>query len=156
MEADLTKGRKVWIKMPFGDFVIEKDKDVVLFAGGTGISAFTAFLDTLTPQTSQSIVLAYGARSNRLLVCKELVDRCAGRSRALRNYFFVEDDSGLTGSTGCLDVGQVSVAAMWPRLGHLRETAYYISGPPAMLKRIGEDLRGRGVPPGAIHIDAWE
>jgi ferredoxin-NADP reductase len=156
METDLTTGRKVWIKMPFGDFVIDKEKDVALFAGGTGISAFTAFLEALTPETSQSIVLAYGARSNRLLVCKDLVDRCAKKTAALQPYFFVENAPAREGRTGWPDIGQISVAAMWTRLEHLRNAAYYISGPPAMLKRIGDDLRVRGVSSEAIHIDAWE
>ena len=37
--------------MPYGDFVIDGAADVVLFAGGTGITAFTAFLEDLTPAT---------------------------------------------------------------------------------------------------------
>ena len=47
MESDLAEGRQVWIKMPYGDFVIESQADVVLFAGGTGVTAFTAFLEDL-------------------------------------------------------------------------------------------------------------
>ena len=34
--------------MPYGDFVVDGRADVVLFAGGTGITAFTAFLEGLT------------------------------------------------------------------------------------------------------------
>ncbi len=63
MERDLTEGRSVWIKMPYGDFVIDGGRDVVLFAGGTGITGFTAFLDSLSPADRQSVVLAYGART---------------------------------------------------------------------------------------------
>src|SRR3977135_2011757 len=59
MESDLVEGRQVWIKMPYGDFVIDSRADVVLFAGGTGITAFTAFLEGLTPDDHQSITLAY-------------------------------------------------------------------------------------------------
>src|SRR6185295_5252980 len=35
MESDLAEGKEIWIKMPYGDFVIENQADVVLFAGGT-------------------------------------------------------------------------------------------------------------------------
>ena len=49
MERDLAEGREVWIKMPYGDFVVDGRADVVLFAGGTGVTAFTAFLEDLTP-----------------------------------------------------------------------------------------------------------
>src|SRR5918993_2722575 len=60
METELREGRRVWIKMPYGDFLIDSHGDVVLFAGGTGVSAFTAFLEAL-PSTSdgRSVVLGY-------------------------------------------------------------------------------------------------
>src|SRR5215203_4942761 len=31
MEAELREGRQVWIKLPYGDFVIDSQSDVVLF-----------------------------------------------------------------------------------------------------------------------------
>ena len=52
--------------------------------------------------------------------------------------------------------GKVSVEAVWPRVGRPFDTMYYISGPPPMLKTIGQDLRARNIAPEAIHIDAWE
>ena len=52
--------------------------------------------------------------------------------------------------------GRVSVDAVWPRLARPLGTQFYISGPPPMLRSIGDDLRVRNVPPEAIHIDAWE
>src|ERR1041385_7707594 len=66
MERDLVEGRQVWIKMPYGDFVIDAEGDVVLFAGGTGMTAFTAFLEDLPPGRCRSVTVAYGARSDRL------------------------------------------------------------------------------------------
>lgn len=40
MENDLHEGMLVWVKLPYGDFVIRDNGDVVLLAGGTGITAF--------------------------------------------------------------------------------------------------------------------
>src|SRR5258708_2221444 len=60
MENELVEGRQVWIKMPYGDFVIEEDADVMLFAGGTGVTAFTAFLEALPAAATHSVALAYG------------------------------------------------------------------------------------------------
>src|SRR5215211_4135745 len=57
MQHELVEGAEVWIKMPYGEFVIDSDADVVLFAGGTGVTAFTAFIENLTPQTQQSVAL---------------------------------------------------------------------------------------------------
>jgi ferredoxin-NADP reductase len=154
MESDLVEGRQVWIKMPHGDFVIDGRGDVVLFAGGTGITAFTAFLEDLAPSGSQSVTLAYGARRGRLLIYRDVVERCAARLPSLEVAYFVERAGD--GDPLAVDSGRVSVASVWPRLRRPLEAAYYISGPPPMLRSIGDELRTRHVTPEAIHIDAWE
>jgi ferredoxin-NADP reductase len=160
MESDLVKGREVWIKMPYGDFVVDSRADVVLFAGGTGITAFTAFLEGLTPVGAQAVTLAYGARTNRLLIYRDVVERCAQRLPSLQVSYFVEHDAendppALEGRVRS-NPGRVSVEAVWPRLGRPFDTTYYISGPPPMLRTIGQDLRARNISQEAIHIDAWE
>jgi ferredoxin-NADP reductase len=160
MESDLVEGRHVWIKLPYGDFVVDGSADVVLFAGGTGITAFTAFLEGLTPACRQSVTLAYGARTNRLLIYRDIVERCANRLPSLEVSYFAEHDGetdppAIEGQVRP-NRGRVSVAAVWPRLRRPFETTYYISGPPPMLRTIGEELRARNIAPEAIHIDAWE
>jgi ferredoxin-NADP reductase len=154
MENDLVEGRQVWIKMPYGDFVIDSRADVVLFAGGTGITAFTAFLEGLTPDAHQSVTLAYGARTNSLLIYRDVVERCAQRLPSLDVSYFVEQDGA--NDPPALNSGRVSVEAVWPRVRRPFDTTYYISGPPPMLRTIGQDLRARNIAPEAIHIDAWE
>ena len=154
MESDLVEGREVWIKMPYGDFVVDSRADVVLFAGGTGVTAFTAFLEGLTPADHQSVTLAYGARTNSLLIYRDVVERCAERLPSFDVSYFVEQDGA--SDPPALNSGRVSVEAVWPRVRRPFDTTYYISGPPPMLRTIGQDLRGRNIAPEAIHIDAWE
>jgi ferredoxin-NADP reductase len=157
MARELSEGQQVWVKMPYGDFVIGGG-DVVLLAGGTGISAFTAFLENLRPDTRQSVTLAYGARSERLLIYRDSVERCAQVAPSLEAVYFVEELSSQgagMGTKGPLE-GRVSVDALWPRLSRPLEAAYYISGPPAMLQTVSGDLRAHGITSEAIHIDAWE
>jgi ferredoxin-NADP reductase len=160
MESDLVEGRQVWIKMPYGDFVVDGGASVMLFAGGTGITAFTAFLEGLAPAEHRSVTLAYGARTNSLLIYRDIVERCAHRLPSLDVSYFVEhggesDPPALDGRVRS-NPGRVSVAAVWPRLRHPFDTTYYISGPPPMLRTVGQDLRARNISPEAIHIDAWE
>jgi ferredoxin-NADP reductase len=158
MENDLVAGRNVWIKMPYGDFIVDTRADVVLFAGGTGITAFTAFLEGLAG--SQSVTLAYGARTTGLLIYRDVVERCAERVPSLDVSYFVEDNGGSDPATPagrvCSTPGRLSVEKLWPRLGRPFEAMYYISGPPAMLRTIGRDLGARSIAPEAIHTDAWE
>ena len=142
MEAEAIEGSEVWIKLPYGDFVVDPVADVALFAGGTGVTAFTAFLEGLAPDTRQRSVLAYGARTDDLLIYREIIERCAARVPSLSVSYVV----------GRL----LSPGVIWPLLDRPAETQYYISGPPLMLRAIGDDLRARGVSSEAIHIDAWE
>ena len=160
MESNLVEGREVWIKMPYGDFVVESNDDVVLFAGGTGVTAFTAFLEGLPTATKRSVMLAYGVRTAPLLIYRDVVERCAQRVPSLEVTYFVEDDDQ-GGRQSAHDrvrwePGRVSVSAILPRLRNPFEAAYYISGPPPMLRGIGDDLRARNISQEAIHIDAWE
>lgn len=154
MENDLVEGRQVWIKMPYGDFVVDSHANVVLFAGGTGITAFTAFLEDVSPTSRHAVTLAYGARTHRLLIYRDVVERCAARVPSLDVSYFVEHDGA--GNHEAVIPGMVSVAAVWPRLCRPFDRTYYISGPPPMLRSISDDLRARTISPESIHIDAWE
>jgi ferredoxin-NADP reductase len=159
MESDLVEGRQVWIKMPYGDFFVDGRADVALFAGGTGITAFSAFLEDLTPAAHQSVTLAYGARTDALLIYRDVVNRCAQRLASLEVSYFAEHGEAhapaLNGRTRSIH-GRVSVEAVWPRLRRPFDTTYYIAGPPPMLHGIREDLRARNISAEAIHVDAWE
>jgi ferredoxin-NADP reductase len=158
MEGELSAGGEIWIKMPYGDFVIDGRSEIALLAGGTGISAFTAFLEGLTAETAQPVLLAYGARTARLLIYRDVVERCASRVRSLEVSYFVEDlaDRAAGQAPPGATAGRVSVDATLARLRRPFETSFYISGPPAMLRSLGQDLRARNISPEAIHIDAWE
>ncbi len=150
MEREAVEGATVWIKLPYGDFVVDGRRNSALFAGGTGVTAFTAFVHTLTP-ASRRVTLAYGARTPELLIYRDDVAACARLAPPLDVIYFAEQ-----GAAPATVAGRVSVDAVWPRLADPRDTDFYISGPPAMLRAIARDLAARDVPAEAIHIDAWE
>ncbi|MCL4487623.1 MAG: FAD-dependent oxidoreductase [Chloroflexi bacterium] len=161
MERELEPGRPVWVKLPYGDFVIEDDQDIVLFAGGTGITAFTAFLDNLTTEFHHDLYLAYGARSKDLLIYRDLVEARRKALPFLHVSYSVEqageerqplEDKAMATE----GVGRLSVRSVWPHLEAPFASAYYLSGPPMMLATLTEDLRARGISSVAIRMDAWE
>ncbi|MCX6922131.1 MAG: FAD-dependent oxidoreductase, partial [Verrucomicrobia bacterium] len=90
MEQVLAPGRAVWVKLPYGDFVIDDASDAVLIAGGTGISAFTAFIEALTPQTSQKVTLVYGARTPALFLFSEMILSQLAAVPGFQAMFFAE------------------------------------------------------------------
>lgn len=156
MEEELTEGNTVWVKMPYGDFVIQSTADVVLLAGGTGITAFTAFLSGLSAKSAHKVYLAYGARTADLLIYCNLIDQCAKEAHHLQQWYFVEEcqvDSSLTGPA---ILGKLSVKEIWGQIDDPVASTFYLSGPPEMIKTISHDLKDLGVGIDAIRIDAWE
>lgn len=65
IEDTLSKGSPVWLKAPYGEFIISKyiqdDETAVLIAGGTGVSPFIPYLKKAG--ISNPIQLNYGLRN---------------------------------------------------------------------------------------------
>ena len=187
MEQALAPGREVWVKLPYGDFVIDGASDAVLIAGGTGISAFTAFLEALTPESRQKVTLIYGARNQELFLFQEMILSQLARVPGFKVMLFNETAApsfasqmaALPPPPQCLP-GRINLSAVLaPLISDLRPptsvpgpltsdlrpptsvpapltSAFYLSGPPAMLKALGADLRSKGIAPENIRTDAWE
>ena len=163
MEQVLAPGREVWVKLPYGDFVIDSASDAVLIAGGTGISAFTAFLEALTPENPRLVTLVYGARSSALFLFREMI---LGQLAHVPNFDAVFcTETGASGfatelaaaprAPACLP-GRIALELLWPRWNTPGSRVFYLSGPPVMLSVLSTDLQGRGVPAAQIRTDAWE
>jgi ferredoxin-NADP reductase len=163
MEQALRVGGQVWIKLPYGDFVINQTQDAVLLAGGTGISAFTAFLEGLRPEGPPRITLVYGARNTGLFLFQDLLLGQLSRVPDFDLVFFTETEDagfrrrleGLPKAPACL-TGRLSLDPLWPRWAGPERKTYYLSGPPAMLGTLTAALQSRGIPPAQIRTDAWE
>jgi len=145
MERELAAGRSIWVKLPYGDFVVDSGTDVVLFAGGTGVTAFTAFLQSLQPNQASRVLLFYGARKPNLFVYGPLAEACALEVPALACKLVCEETNG-----------RLQVSAAWPEIEALHNPVFYLSGPPQMLAALTEQLRDRGVSMEVIRTDAWE
>lgn len=145
MERELAVGRTVWVKLPYGEFIVDPTRDAVLFAGGTGITAFTAFLESLEPGHAPRVEVLYGARTPDLFVYGPLVEARAGDVPSMHCALVCE------ATDGRLDVGMA-----WPAIEALDDPAFYLSGPPPMLAALTSQLQAHDVSPGDIRTDAWE
>jgi ferredoxin-NADP reductase len=163
MERALEVGVQVWVKLPYGDFVVGDSGDAVLIAGGTGISAFTAFLEALTPEDPRSVTLVYGARTPALHLFRDMILSQAARVPRFHVLFFSETGRpalaeplpGLAAAPPCF-TGRIALKVVWPRLADPASQVFHLSGPPGMLKALGADLLARGIAPERIRTDAWE
>ena len=156
MEAELAAGKAAWVKLPYGEFVVDPTRDAVLLAGGTGVTAFTAFLEGLPANHPRQVCVFYGARRPELLLYRAALDAVAARVAMVRARYFAETLEPAAGADPAISLGRLSAA---DALTHARDAAsavFYLSGPPAMLKALQLDLAARGIAPAAIRVDAWE
>jgi ferredoxin-NADP reductase len=145
MERALVPGGTAWVKLPYGEFAVDATRDAVLFAGGTGITAFTAFLGSLEPDGGRRVALFYGARTPELFVYGDFATRCADRVCGLDVHLVCE----------AVD-GRLAIAPALPAIRDLDDPTFYLSGPPPMLAALSAQLREAGISETAIRTDAWE
>lgn len=145
MERELAPGIGTCVKLPYGEFIVETGRDAVLFAGGTGVTAFTAFLQALRSGPAPHVALFYGARTADLFVYGPLAEARAREVPSLDVHLVCEATDG-----------RLSVANTWPVIRTLDDPVFYLSGPPQMLAALTAQLRERGVSLEAIRTDAWE
>jgi ferredoxin-NADP reductase len=154
MEKELHPDCQVWIKMPYGEFEVAQDKDICLLAGGTGITAFTAFLAQLQPTHAHKVQVFYGARTPDLLIYREVVESAGARCKNVFAHLFSEKCDGADSNVmgGRLDLAHIAPLIRC----RLADRTYYLAGPPAMIQGLSTGLQATGVPASQLNIDAWE
>ena len=168
MERELVTGKSVWVKLPYGDFVVDGARDVVLIAGGTGITAFRAFIAGLKPDHPHRVQLLYGARRRELLLGLALIEKKRHEVSSFEAAYFSEQEThplplpGGVGGGASGDTPGPLILSGFVRLDVLDgcclgvSTVYYLAGPPVMIATFRKDLMERGVAAESIRIDAWE
>lgn len=163
MAERLRPGLEVWAKLPYGDFTIDarvkEGSDVVLVAGGTGISPFIPYLEDLAEGVapSRQVRLYYGIRDSSQLLFKDTLSRCVDKG-ALELQLWLE--SGETEPTGFPRAktrpGRLDAQIVYDECAELAAPDYFLSGPPAMIASFKGSLLSRGLGIDKIHIDEWE
>lgn len=159
MRDELRVGGEYWLKLPYGDFIIDQlvpeGATAVLIAGGTGISPFVSYLEQgLKEGFDRSAYLAYAVRSPDRLAFDGVL-RKVKRGGLVPTRIWSEDgalEHELVTDTGRLDLDSVvKDVAGFPNPNFL------LSGPPAMLEVFSERLQSvHQIAPEKIHIDEWE
>jgi ferredoxin-NADP reductase len=163
MRRELTEGRIIWLKLPYGDFIIEREigegHTVILVAGGTGITPFASFLKSeLEAPSGRSIRLFYGVRKIGLLLFADLLRECGRRLADFHCAAFLEQETEHKGQMGLAEIryGRLEAGMLLEREKPLNQKLYFLSGPPDMIRYFQESLTVGGVPADKIRIDQWE
>ena len=152
MEFELHPGHGVWVKLPYGDFTIGPENDACLLAGGTGITAFTAFIAGLPAEYGHHVHLFYGARRPELLIYRPLIETALEHCSNLHAVFMAEQSAD---GTKCLP-GRLDLDIIWKFISDPLAVTYYIAGPPEMIRIFTQGLSQRSVHAKHIITDAWE
>jgi ferredoxin-NADP reductase len=157
MATSLRAGDMVWLKLPYGSFTLRPrgDAETVLIAGGTGITPFVAYLEfALDERLCAPIALWYGAKTERLLLYRPLIEQCAERLAGFQAHYCVESSSG-TLPGPCWRVGRLAIADILSAVSDPGRADVFLSGPAQMITAFTAQLRGRGIGQEQIHVDAW-
>ena len=163
MEQYLAPGKRVWLKLPYGSFVIDTaigdGQDAVLVAGGTGISPFVPFLQERNAsgwREGPHVHLAYGVRNPRYIVFPEVL-ACAQAfgERFSLDLFVEENDAPMPFACSTARGGRLAATAIVERARKQLPSVYFLSGPPAMIEKLQTDLKANNITPGSIRIDEW-
>ncbi len=163
MAEYFSPGRQAWLKLPYGNFIIDASitpgQDVVMIAGGTGISPFLPYFHGLAVnnQKTHTVRLYYGIRQNAMLLAGNLIEECA-RSALLEASLFVENEQPDLNLPLLIrqEFGRLDIKRIFAESKDLNNPAFFISGPPAMISAFKEGLAQEGVSSENIVIDEWE
>jgi len=162
MQDLLSPGKEVWLKMPYGDFnvqsVLSGNQDVILVAGGTGVSPYIPFVKKeMSAFPERNVKLVYGIRKIEHLLFKDVFEKAVQDSLKFTMDLFVEQ----TGIPKLIN-GAVQFEGIIP-LDYLYDISkeyikpiYFLSGPPKMINYFKISLIEKGIDSNNIKIDAWE
>jgi len=158
MVTELSIGSKIWLKLPFGIFNFDTsiNNHVILVAGGTGISPFISFLESLLEKKEnyQSIQLFYGVRYPELIIFNNTIETCNKEIKEFKYQIFCENitDKNLTP----LKKGILPVKEIVKNTSILPKPVYYLSGPRGMIESFDFELRTQRISHENIFYDRWE
>lgn len=154
--ADLPLGEIVKVRGPFGNFIIEnKQQDVVLIAGGIGITPFLSMIRTLSVSSSK-ITLIYAVQNEQEAAFAKEIIEISKKNINLKVFFIVSKGSfGLADSSKVFG-GRLSLEILNQILvNNYSDKDFYICGPPGFMKGTRQNLLKANVDKSNIIIEAF-
>jgi glycine betaine catabolism B len=152
--SSLEIGSKAKVTKPLGKFVLHDDysKPAVLLSGGIGVTPFRSMIKYATDkQLPIRIVMFDSNRNIPNILYKEEFDDCLNKNTNLKIVYTItekEDDNQASSATGVNkewkgERGRIDKAMLERHLNdtEIKNSIYYICGPPGMLNAIKELLQ---------------
>ena len=157
MYDEVHMGDVLWLKLPYGRFLFSEDStDIVLIAGGTGITPFVSFLEyAIDNEIDANIRLYYGVRSWEYLIFDSLLGECEQELRNFLCHIFIEN-TAIINIYDIVSKGMLSIKKILSDTIENRNAVYYLSGPQQMILSFRKELMVNDISEHKIIIDEWE
>ncbi|MBI3671191.1 ferric reductase-like transmembrane domain-containing protein [Candidatus Azambacteria bacterium] len=145
--AELKEGDEVAVFGPFGDFVFEdrKMQDVVLLAGGIGITPFMNMLSYAADVNAKNnMTLFYSNKTSQDTVFFNELRALAERNKNIKQYFMVTRESVGEGSP--FTKARLDKNTLRMLIPNLDNSTFFICGPGQFIDDIANTLLKFGVP----------
>jgi predicted ferric reductase len=145
MARELTVGKKVWLKLPYGSLFLNKSAEQrsVFLAGGTGVTPFLSLFRSEIFKEYKKPFLYLGLRSLEYNLYSEDLQLAGEKNKEFDYHVVYQDKNGL------IDIYRVFDT-------HGANSTYFISGPPQMINKFREELVRMGVSEINVITDDWE
>jgi predicted ferric reductase len=142
---EVAVGTWVIAEGPYGAMTAARrtHRNVLLIAGGVGITPMRALFETMPLLPGQDLTLLYRARSPEQLLFRGELDEIARRRGARIHYLLGNDPDCLT------------APALLGRVPDLCQRDVYLCGPPGMANAVRDSLREAGLPAESLHEERF-
>ena len=147
----MTKGSIAYLDGPYGIFTLDKVKDpdaeIIMIAGGVGITPFLSQLDELMHINPQrKVTFIYGIRLPEDIIKSKDIEEIQKAMLNLKIIPVVSDDDSWAGECGLIDQQRLDRLGVCEDIDPKKENkVYFICGPPKMLGLVQKSLKRLGV-----------
>jgi ring-1,2-phenylacetyl-CoA epoxidase subunit PaaE len=143
--CDAEAGARLRVTGPYGAFVRQpQEKELVLFAGGSGITPLFSIAQTaLARDPDVRITLVYGSRSPADVIFGDAIDALAQTCERFR-VVHVFGEHGLDRATAASNMAPLAIDA-----------TYFVCGPDGMRAEVLAGLEAAGVPSAHIRVESF-
>lgn len=145
MEELLQVGKKIWIKLPYGDLFTQEHgtENTVFIAGGTGVTPYLSLFTDSSFKNYRNPVLYLGCRNESYNFYEDELLSAKNINSSLEcNYYYQERE-------GVLDIEKIVAE-------NPNATSFFISGPPVMITSFRNYLLQNEIEENRIKTDDWE
>jgi predicted ferric reductase len=143
----LEPGTWVMAEGPYGAMTAQRrvHRDVLLIAGGVGITPMRALFETMPLGPGQDLLLLYRVRADTDIVFRAELEEIA-RERAGARLVYLDG----------AQVGPFTPRVFWWFVPNLPDRDVYLCGPPAMADAVRDALHQAGLPAEQLHEERFD